>query len=73
MVVLRSEPIPLLLASGVFEVGEYRQWQGLGSLIQVEREITSLEGETRIDKQYYISSLGRLSVNWTVYSRTSGD
>ncbi|WP_152567907.1 ISAs1 family transposase, partial [Porphyromonas gulae] len=26
-------------------------------LIQVEREISSLEGETRIDKQYYISSL----------------
>ena len=26
-------------------------------MIQVEREISSLEGETRIDKQYYISSL----------------
>ena len=27
------------------------------SLIQVEREISNSEGETRIDRQYYISSL----------------
>ena len=46
-----------LPASEVFEEGEYSQWQGLRSLIQEEREITSLEGETRMDKQYYISSL----------------
>ena len=46
-----------LLASEVFDEGEYSQWQGLRSLIQVEREISSLEGETRIDRQYYISSL----------------
>ena len=47
----------MLLVSEVFEEGEYSQWQGLRSLIQEEREITSLEGETRMDKQYYISSL----------------
>ncbi|PDP74281.1 ISAs1 family transposase, partial [Porphyromonas gingivalis] len=46
-----------LPASEVFEEGEYRQWQGLRSLIQVEREISNSEGETRIDRQYYISSL----------------
>lgn len=46
-----------LSASEVFDEGEYRQWQGLRSLVQVKREISSLEGETRIDKQYYISSL----------------
>ena len=47
----------MLLVSEVFEEGEYSQWKGLRSLIQEEREITSLEGETCIDKQYYISSL----------------
>ena len=46
-----------LSASEVFDEGEYSQWQGLRSLVQVKREISSLEGETRIDKQYYISSL----------------
>ena len=46
-----------LLASEVFDEGKYSQWHGLRSLIQVEREISRLEGETRIDKQYYISSL----------------
>lgn len=42
-----------LSASEVFDEGEYRQWQGLRSLVQVKREISSLEGEKRIDKQYY--------------------
>ena len=46
-----------LLASDVFDEGEYSQWHGLRSLIQVEREISRLEGDTRIDRQYYISSL----------------
>ena len=46
-----------LSASEVFDEEEYSQWRGLRSLIQVEREISSLEGETRVDKQYYISSL----------------
>ena len=46
-----------LLASEVFDEGEYRQWCGLRSLIQEEHEISRLEGDTRIDKQYYISSL----------------
>ena len=46
-----------LPASEVFDEGEYSQWQGLRSLIQVEREISNSEGETRIDRQYYISSL----------------
>lgn len=39
-----------LLASEFFDHGEYSQWLGLRRLIQVEREISSLEGETRIDK-----------------------
>ena len=34
-----------LSASEVFDEGEYRQWQGLRSLVQVKREISSLEGE----------------------------
>ena len=46
-----------LLVSDVFDEGEYSQRYGLRSLIQVEREISRLEGETCIDKQYYISSL----------------
>lgn len=46
-----------LLASDIFDEGEYSHWYGLRSLIQVKREISRLEGETRIDKQYYISSL----------------
>ena len=46
-----------LHASEVFDEGEYSQWQVLRSLIQVKREISSSDGETRIDKQYYISSL----------------
>lgn len=46
-----------LLAEEVFDEGEYSQWRGLQSLIQVEREISSLEGEVRKEKQYYISSL----------------
>lgn len=45
------------MASEVFDEGEYSQWHGLRSLIQVEREISRLEGEPRIDKLYYISSL----------------
>lgn len=46
-----------LLASEVFDEGEYRQWYGLRILIQVERAISRLEGETCIDEHYYISSL----------------
>lgn len=39
-----------LLASDVFDEGEYSRWHGLRSLIQVEREISRLEGETCIYK-----------------------
>lgn len=47
----------VLSASEVFDEGEYQHWQGLRSLIQVERKISTLDGAFRIDKQYYISSL----------------
>ena len=46
-----------LLASDVFNEGEYSQWHGLRILVQVEHKISRLEGEICIDKQYYISRL----------------
>ncbi|MBB6276633.1 ISAs1 family transposase [Porphyromonas circumdentaria] len=46
-----------LKASEVFNEGEYSDWQGLQTLVQVERIVSRLEGETRQEKQYYISSL----------------
>ncbi|ERJ71379.1 hypothetical protein HMPREF1554_00186, partial [Porphyromonas gingivalis F0569] len=46
-----------LQATEVFNESEYIQWQGLRSLIQVERMVSNPEGESPAEKQYYISSL----------------
>ncbi len=64
-----------LPASEVFDEGEYSQWQGLRSLIQVEREISNSEGETRIDRAvlYQQFTTRRLSVNRAIYSRALGN
>ena len=36
---------------------EYSQWQGLRSLIQIERIVSRLDGGIHQEKQYYICSL----------------
>ena len=46
-----------LKAIEVFNEGEYLDWLGLQTLVQVERLVSRLERETRQEKQYYISSL----------------
>lgn len=47
----------VLNALAVFDEEEYSRWEGLRSLIQVERIVSPLEGESRSEKQYYISCL----------------
>ena len=58
--------------------GEYSDWQGLQTLVQIERVVSRLEGETRQEKQYYISSLapelcleleGYIRVHWCIENR----
>lgn len=46
-----------LKAIEVFNEGEYLDRLGLQTLVQVERLVSRLEGDTRQEKQYYISSL----------------
>lgn len=46
-----------IYASEVFSEGEYGKWQGLSSLVQVERQVSTLDGKSHSEKHYYISSL----------------
>lgn len=46
-----------LCASEVFNEGEYDHCQGWASLMEVEREVNTLEGKKHSERQYYINSL----------------
>lgn len=46
-----------LSALEVFNEGEYSHWKGLSSLVEVKREVRTMDGKEHSDRQYYISSL----------------